>query len=67
MFRNRFKWLEEELDVHPLHLILEVETAMGGSFDGKLLVDIKGEGPTPEVNKACCESFCAYVLTMRPS
>ena len=67
LFRNRFKWLEEELDVHPLHLILEVETAMGGSFDGKLLVDIKGEGPTPEVNKACCESFCAYVLTMRPS
>ena len=44
-----------------------METAMGGSFDGKLLVDIKGEGPTPEVNKACCESFCAYVLTMRPS
>ena len=67
LFRNRFKWLEEELDVHPLHLILEVETAMGGSFDGKLLVDIKGEGPTPEVNKACCESFCAYVLAMRPS
>ena len=66
LFRNRFQWIEEELDVHPLHVMMEVELAMGESFDGKLLVDIKGGSPTPEVNKACCKSFSLYIITMRP-
>lgn len=28
LYRDRFKWIEEELDVHPIHVMMEVELAM---------------------------------------
>lgn len=68
MFRDRFKWLEEELDVPFIYVPYEIELAVSrDTSDGRLLIEILAGSPTPsdEVVKACCDAFCAYMAVMR--
>ena len=66
MFRDRYKWIDKELGYEPMgDLLFKINHHMNSSTSGQALTAILGKSPSEEVNKACCQSFCNYIYTMR--
>lgn len=64
-YNNRFSWICEELDCQPTigSLDNKIYKFMTG-IDEKVLLISKGNSPSGEVIKACCNSFANYIYTM---
>lgn len=64
-YNNRFLWICEELNCQPTIGALDnkIHKAMTG-LDEKVLLASKGNNPSSEVTKACCNSFANYIYTM---
>lgn len=66
LYRNRFKWIGEELNC-PLSLGSlnnSIYKKMTGYNEKKVLLKGKGKSPTDEIIELCCDSFANYIYAM---
>ncbi|HBN28882.1 MAG TPA: hypothetical protein DEF85_07645 [Clostridiaceae bacterium] len=67
-YRNRFVWFFNELGLETQTTLgtlkAEIYERMNGAREKAILLPLKGNTPTQEVNAACCDSFANYIYKM---